>query len=144
MKQFLTALCLLATATLSAHQGVELGPSGGRILEFSKNETLHGEVTAKDGSFHVALLDKDMKPMTITDQSLTATKGDRKNPEKLAVEVKDNHFVLPMPKGEDYFVIFQFRPSAKGRAITARLHYDAANCSKCDQPEWLCACGAKN
>jgi len=43
MKTKLTLLALISTLTF-AHEGVERGPNGGRILEFSKNETMHGEV----------------------------------------------------------------------------------------------------
>ncbi len=134
----LAALCL--TLTVQAHQGVELGPNGGRILEFSKNESMHGEVVAKDGKFIVALLDKDMKPVAIKDQSLNATKGDRDNPEKLTVEVKDNHFVLPMLEGDEYVIILQYKDSPDAKKITARLSYDASICEECNQQEWLCKC----
>lgn len=145
MKSILKATSLLAALVISAtsalaHSGVELGPNGGRILEFSKNESLHGEVTAKDGKFYIALLDKDMKPVALADQVLTATSGDRNKPVKLEVTKSGNQFVVPMQKGDDYWVIFQFKPTAKGKAITARLHYDNSNCDACDSPEWLCKC----
>ncbi len=140
MKTKLIALITLLTASVYAHEGVELGPNGGRILELSKNESLHGEVTAKDGKFHLALLDKDMKPVAISGQTLTATGGDRDKPEKLSVETKDNHFIFPMQKGSEYTVILQFRADGKGKAVTARLPYNAANCDGCDAPEWLCKC----
>lgn len=141
MKSKLIALLILTTTSLlSAHEGVELGPKGGRILEFSKNETLHGEVTLKDGKFHVAVLDKDMKPLKIEKQTLSAISGDRKNPQKLAVEVKGDQFVVPALSGDDYYLVFQFKPAPDAKAVTARLHYNAANCSGCNSPEWLCKC----
>ena len=88
MKVLLTAfLCHFAMAFAAlGHGGVWIGPNGGRILEFSKNESMHGEVTVKDGKFHIAVLDKDMKPEKMGKQSLTATGGTREKPEKLAVE----------------------------------------------------------
>ena len=55
------ALSLTFVTSAAAHEGVELGPNKGRILEFSKNETLHGEVTLHQGQFRIAVLDKDMK-----------------------------------------------------------------------------------
>ncbi len=65
MKKTLTALILALTASFAfGHGDIELGPNKGRILEFSKNETMHGEVTEKDGKLHIALLDKDMKPVS--------------------------------------------------------------------------------
>lgn len=136
----LTAVLLLGVTRALAHGGVELGPNGGRILEFSKNHTLHAEVIAKDGFFHLALLDKDLKPVALKEQELTATTGDRKKPEKLAVEKKDGKFVVPMQKGEDFLTIFQFRESAAAKPVVARLEYDAATCSGCQHAEWLCKC----
>ena len=69
MKSKLIAFLLaLASPLAFGHSGVELGPNGGRILELSKNETLHGEVTLKQGKFHLALLDKNMKPVSPKDE----------------------------------------------------------------------------
>jgi hypothetical protein len=139
-KQLLTLLSSLAlTAAAFAHGEVELGPNGGRILEFSKNETMHGEVTARDGKFTIALLDKDMKPVALAEQELTATTGDKAKPEKLTVEKKDGKFVVPMVK-EGEWIIFQFREVAKAKPVTARLHYDTTICSACKAPEWICEC----
>ena len=67
MKQnLLTILGILTLgASALAHGDVELGPHGGRILEFSKNESMHGEVILKANEFHIALLDKDMKAVVL-------------------------------------------------------------------------------
>jgi hypothetical protein len=141
MKKTLTALLLAATAGLVfAHEGIELGPNKGRILEFSTNETLHGEVTQKDGMLHIALLDKDMKPVKVDAQSLVATAGTRSKPVKLEVTKSADGFTLPSP-GEGEWLILQYRESPDAKAITARLHYDTKNCAPCKNPEWRCACG---
>lgn len=138
--QLLTLLGSLAlTAGALAHGEVELGPNGGRILEFSKNETMHGEVTVKDGKFHIALLDKEMKPLALGAQELTATSGDKAKPQKLTVEKQDAKFVVPTVK-EGEWIIFQYKETAKAKPITARLLYDTKTCEKCDAPEWICKC----
>ena len=139
---FLAVLALGLTRSFG-HGDVELGPNGGRILEFSNNESTHGEVTVKAGKFHIALLDKNMKPVALEKQVLTATSGDREKPEKLAVEKADGHFVVPQLKGSEYWVIFQFKLTPEAKPITARLHYDEALCPKCKKGEWLCDCQAK-
>ena len=138
----LTLLAVLALGLTRSfgHGDVELGPGGGRILEFSKNESMHGEVTVKGGKFHIAVLDKDMKPVALEKQVLTATSGDREKPEKLAVEKADGRFVVPQLKGGDYWIIFQFKLTPDAKPITARLHYDEALCPKCKKGEWLCVC----
>ncbi|MBV6499208.1 MAG: hypothetical protein CJBNEKGG_01659 [Prosthecobacter sp.] len=133
-------LCLSLLASLSfAHEGVELGPNGGRILEFSKNETLHGELTVKDDRFHIALLDKDMKPLALAEQKLTATTGDREAPRKLEVGRDARGFVLPSVKPGEWLIL-QFRNSPDEKAVTARFEYNTATCEECQSPEWICKC----
>ena len=142
-KQLLTLLSSIAlTAAALAHGEVELGPNGGRILEFSKDETMRGEVTVKDGNFQIALLDKAMKPVALGAQELTATSGDREKPEKLTVEKKDGKFVVPTVK-EGGWIIFQFRETAKATPVTARLQYETGACGECKKPEWLCICASE-
>lgn len=140
----LIALCSAGPQTMRAHSDAKIGPNGGRVLEFSTNQTVHGEVVEKDGMFHIALLDKEMKPMPIEKQTLTATTGDRNKPEKLAVETKDGKFVAPIQKGGDHWTIFQFRETPEAKPVTARLHYIAKKCSECSKPDWLCECATKN
>jgi hypothetical protein len=139
MKNPLIAILILLSATAAAHEGVELGPNGGRILEFSTNETLHGEVTVKGDTFHIALLDKDMKPLPIDQQTLTATNADRKNPKKLEVTSTPTGFTLPLLPSGDWLIV-RFKENAQAKAITARFEYDTTNCEGCNQMEWLCAC----
>lgn len=142
MKSKLTLLILALTASFAlAHGGVEIGPKGGRILEFSKNETMHGEVTAKDGKFQITLLDKDMKPLPVTSQFLTATSGTGAKPMKLDVERTDAGFAIPLIK-EGQMLILQYRETENAKPVTARFKYDTSNCDACDNPEWLCKCEA--
>ena len=50
MKTKLTAIIIALTAGFAfGHGDIELGPNKGLILEFSTNETMHGEVTDKNG-----------------------------------------------------------------------------------------------
>ena len=139
MKTKLITLLSLLTVAAFAHEGVELGPNKGRILEFSKNETMHGEVTVKGDKFHIALLDKDMKAVTMTEQTLTATTGDRDKPVKLTVEKDAKGFVVPLVKAGEWLIL-QYKNAPKAKAITARLEYNTATCEECKKAEWLCEC----
>ncbi len=140
MKTKLTPLILALTAGFAfGHGDLELGPNKGRILEFSANETLHGEVTPKDGKLHIALLDKDLKPVEVADQSITATAGTRQKPVKLDVAKDDKGFTLPAPESGQWLII-QFREGPDSKPVTARFEFDATVCGECKSPEWLCSC----
>ena len=144
MKKHILALLgsLALTAAAFAHGDIAIGPNGGRILEFSKNQTVHGEVTVKGGKFHIAVLDKAMKPVALGEQTLTANGGPTGKAEKLAVEKSGDRFVLPLLKSGDWLIV-QFKENAKAKAVTARLQYDTSACPKCKAEEWLCVCAAE-
>lgn len=138
----LTTFLLPGLSRALGHGGVELGPNGGRIVEFSRNESLHGEVLLKDGKFSVGLLDKDMKPIEVKDQSLTVYGGDRNKPEKPTVTRENGRFVFPALKGDTYELVLRFKPGPGAAVVTARFTFDATPCGSCKQPEWLCKCPA--
>jgi hypothetical protein len=140
--QFIPLLFTLIASAASvalAHEGIELGPNKGRIVEFSTDETLHGEVTLKDGKLHIALLDKDMKPVKPTTQKLTATAGTREMPQKLEIARDAAGFTLSTP-GEGEWLILQYKAAPDAKPITARIHFDTATCAPCGNSEWRCAC----
>ena len=139
MKSKLILLVTLITSLAFGHEGVELGPNGGRILEFSDNETMHGEVTVKGEQFRIAVLDKDMKPVAMAAQTLTATTGDRAKPVKLEVTKDAKGFVIPVVKPGEWLIV-RYKETADAKAITARFEYNTANCEECQAPEWLCKC----
>ncbi len=143
MRNSIIAIVIALTADFAlAHEGIELGPNKGRIVEFSTDETMHGEVTLKDNSLHIALLDKDMKPVKVAVQSLSATAGTRQDPVKLTVTATEGGFSLPAP-GDGEWLILQYKEAPDSKAITARLHYEIKTCAPCGRPEWRCACAGK-
>lgn len=139
MKTKLILLVTLITSLAFGHEGVELGPNGGRILEFSDNETMHGEVTVKGDQFHIAVLDKDMKPVSMAAQTLTATTGDRAKPVKLEVTKDAKGFVIPVVKPGEWLIV-RYKETADAKAVTARFEYNTTTCEECKAPEWLCKC----
>ena len=142
-KYIISAFALLTTGfTALAHGDMEFGPNGGRLVEFADAGGLHAEVTLKGNEFVVGLYDeKTKKAVPPQSHALTVTHGDRSNPQKLAVEKKDDGFVVPKPAGDDFWLILQVKP-AGGKTKTARLHYEAKICGECNKAEWLCACGS--
>ena len=138
MKTKLILLTLITSLTFG-HEGVELGPNKGRILEFSKDETMHGEVIVKGDQFHIALFDKDMKPVAMAEQTLTATTGERDKPVKLVVEKDAKGFVVPIVKEGDWLIL-QYKDAPNAKSVTARLEYNTSECEACKKAEWLCEC----
>ena len=139
----LAALIYFAPIEALAHSDRELGPNGGRILELSSNQSLHGEVTLTNGMFHVAILDKEMKPVSLKEQTLTVSGGSRLNPQKPVVKKEGDRFVFPELKGDNYLLVFQFKEHPQAKTVTARFEYDASKCPACKKGEWLCDCGVK-
>lgn len=142
LPQFLSALALAllaATGTALAHGDVELGPNGGRLVEFGEKNPLHAEVVLKDGQFVIGLYDEDAKKeVPLAEQELTAT--ERSSGKKLTVEKKDGKWTLAKPAGKDFWVILQLKDKPGAKAKTGRLHYDETNCPDCNSPEWICRC----
>jgi len=103
---------------------------------------MHGEVTEKDGKLHIAVLDKDMKPVAIAAQEITATAGTRDKPVKVEVTKEASAFSIPAPKVGEWLIL-QYKETADSKSITARLHYDTKVCGPCGNPEWRCACSEK-
>jgi hypothetical protein len=87
----------------------------------------------------IALLDKDMKPVKIDAQSLTATAGTREEPVKVDVTKNESDFTIHAPE-PDQSIIIQYKETPDSKTITARLHYNTKTCDPCKQPEWRRAC----
>jgi hypothetical protein len=141
-----TLLKLVVAAALAtpafAHQEIEIGPHGGRVFKLESKATPHLEVAAKDGRFVVYVLDAKDQPTPVGERVLTITAGERSKPEKLAVEKSAEAFTAPIPKGEEFPVVFQIRETSAAKPLTARLNYNAKPCPECKKPEWMCDCGS--
>ena len=136
-KLFVLLTSLGIAISAYGHGDVEIGPKGGRILALDEDGTSLAEISVKNGKFRVEVLDKDMRPVPLTEQVLTVTVGDRAKPEKLPVEkVEGKYFESPTVKPGQW-VIFQFRQQPKAKPFTARLEYDTRLSSDGKTPFWL-------
>ncbi len=145
MKHKLATILTLALSlcTASAHEHITVGPGQGRIAYLDSTTTPSAEFNAKDGKARITLLDKDLKAIPLSEQILVITAGERGSAAKLAVTKEGNEFVAPLPKGEDYWCIFQLKEKPAAKSITFRVHYNATICAECKKPEWICLCGNK-
>lgn len=141
----LISLTLTTTALLS-HERLTIGPNGGRFLAIDSVATPRAEVIlTPEHRFQITFFDADRKPLPLADRKLTVTAGDRSNAKKLATEPKaDALLTEPAPEGSDYYLILQLREPGAAKSIPIRMHYNAAVCGECHQPEWLCTCGMEH
>jgi hypothetical protein len=122
-----------------AHGDIDLGPNGGRLVEFRGHGSLHAEFVLKNDSFIVSLYDeKSKKEIPVTGQALTITH--KESGKELSAELKDGKWILTKPAGDDFWLILQLKENDTEKAKVGRLHYDGANCSGCNKAEWLCQC----
>ncbi len=145
MKRILTralglALTLLLPVAAHAHGKVEIGPNQGRLLEFSADDSLRGELVLKDGVFSVGLLDKELKPLSLDGRKLDVIGGERAKPETLKVETAGDKYTFPAPKTDGGYLILRFTPAPGAKVLTERFKYDTSVCSGCKRAEWLCTC----
>jgi hypothetical protein len=145
MKIHLTTLLTLALSllTATAHERMTVGPGDGRFAYLDSTTTPGAEFNVKDGTLHLTLLDKDLKPIPPTEQTVTITAGEKGAAQKLTVTKEGNDFVAALPKGEDYWCIFQLKETKGAKSITFRVHYLAEICADCNKAEWRCTCGNK-
>jgi hypothetical protein len=144
MKRIITSLfaSLALVASALAHGGVELGPNGGRLVEFGDHNELHAEFVLKGDKFVVSLYDEGAKKeVPVKDQVLVVTH--KESNKKLTPELKDGKWTIAKPDGGDFWLILQLKDNAKAKAKNGRLHYDASICSKCKAQEWICKCEAE-
>ncbi len=132
-----------AVGTVAIPVGDPADHEGGcPISEGAENQTIVEFITAKDGKLHIVLPDKDIKPVKVEAQSITATGGTREKPVKLEVTKSENGFIIMAPKSGEWLIL-QYRESSSAKPITARMNYDQKACGTCKSPEWLCACASK-
>ena len=145
MKLKLTAILALALSlfTAAAHERITVGPGDGRLAYLDSITTPSAEFNVKDGKVRITLLNKELKAIAPTDQSLAITAGKQGSAKKLVVTKEGNEFIATLPEGEDYWCIFQLKETKTAKPITFRVHYRSAVCAECSKPEWRCICGNK-
>jgi hypothetical protein len=140
-KRLATLLLTFVTITVSAfaHGDNKIGPNGGRLIQFSDKNPIRAEFVMKGEQFIITLFDHvTKKEIPVTGQQLTITHKEANK--KLAPELKAGKWTVSKPAGDDFWLIVQLRENTGAKSMTGRLHYDAAKCPACGEPEWLCRC----
>jgi len=129
-------LCASLVTAVAAEKKVEAGPKGGRILE--KTSPKAEFVVEKDHSVTIVFYGADLKPIAVTDQSVTVVAGKA----KLEFEKKGDVLVskTKLPEGDGYNVVVQFKQTADAKPLNLRFKLDMHTCGECKRAEYACTC----
>lgn len=142
MKKYIVnalAVVLLSSAIYAAEK-VEAGPRGGRLLA---TETPRPEFfVEKDRTVSIAFYDANQKQVPAGAQSVTAIAEAKTGRKKLEFEKKGDLLVSksPLPEGNGYTVVVQYRPTADARPKNFRVPLNMETCGGCDRAEYACTC----
>lgn len=133
------AVILLSSAAY-ADEKVEAGPRGGRLLatEAPRPEFF----VEKDRTVSIAFYDANQKQVPAGAQSVTAIAEAKTGRKKLEFEKKGDLLVSksPLPEGNGYTVVVQYRPTAEARPKNFRVPLNMETCGGCDRAEYACTC----
>lgn len=138
------ALCIgLFTASAADKDGQnhKVTPKGGRLLE--KTEPHAEFVVEKDRSVTINFYNHDMKPVAVTDQTVTVIADAKSGKATLQFEKQGDTLVskTKLPEGDGYNVVVQFKQTAEAKPQNFRLKLDLATCGECKRAEYGCVCG---
>lgn len=135
----LLSITVVATATAFAGKPIP-GPKGGKIVT---TEAPHVELfVAPDRTVVVSFYDKDLKPITIADQLVSAVVEAKSGKANLSFIVKNGGLVSsnPLPEGDGYRIVLQVRDNAQARPKNYRIEYHDEVCGECKRAEYACIC----
>lgn len=121
------------------HQKVG-GPKGGRLLD---NTHPRAEFyVEKDNTATITFYDEALKPVAVTEQSVTVIA--EANGDKTQLEFEKNGEVLvskgKLPEAEGSNLVVQFRRSAEAKPINFRFALEKGLCGMCQRAEYACIC----
>jgi hypothetical protein len=135
------SLAILALGVNMAHaEKVIGGPKGGRLLE---NEGVRAEyLVEKDRTVTINFYDAKLKPVAITDQSVTAIAEVKDNKTKIEFEKKGDSLVskTALPEGSGYNVVVQLKNTPDAKAKNFRIPLNLEMCGGCKFAEYACTC----
>lgn len=126
LRILIAAVAIVAGSSSLAHEAVTIGPNGGRVIYLDATAIPNVEVFINaEGRAEISLLDKDRKPISLSDHSITVTAGPRAEAKKLTVEKQGAKFVTDkVPDGAPYTIVLQLKEAPSGKSLLARLNYD--------------------
>jgi len=134
------AITLLSAIGLHAHENIESGPNGGRVLTTTEPRAEFLVTPAR--KVQITFLGEDGKPVPPTNEVVTVTTGDRSAPTKLTFSPANGSLLSDqsIPEGNNFPVVTQIKPTAEAKATVAKFTLNLTTCSGCNHPEYACTC----
>lgn len=143
MKIRLVSLILLACGGLlsaSAAEKIVAGPKGGRLLNVASH---HAEfLVTPERKVEITFYDEDLKPVVHGAHKATVIAEAPGGRQTLNLTETPHGFasVDPLPAGEPYRVVVQFRTGPQQRAQNHRIDLSLETCGECQHAEYACIC----
>ncbi len=141
-------LRLLAVAALvfsaplaSAHETIQAGPNGGRLL--TKIKPRAEFLLTAERKVQITFVGEDGNPIAPAEQVVTVTTGDRAAPTKLSFSKTVTGLLsdAAVPAGNNFPTVVQIKANPEAKAAVARFNLNTAICPGCKNPEYVCICG---
>jgi hypothetical protein len=117
------------------------GPKGGRLLE---NAAPRAEFfVEKDHTVTITFYDADLKPVPVSEQSVSVIAEAKEGKTKLEFEKKGDLLVSKgkLPEGDGYNLVVQVKQAPEAKPQNFRIKFDQKICNECKRPEYACICG---
>lgn len=137
----LTAACLvLAGLPLTAHEKIEAGPRGGRML--SNSQPPAEFLVTADRKVEIRFVGADGKVVPPAEQVVTVTTGERSAPVTLTFTKTGDTLVSDraLPDGDMLPAVVQIRPRPGAKAAVSKFTVNLAVCPGCQRAEYACTC----
>ncbi len=149
MKTLLTLLTLtgvfcVASPTLNAEMSHDHdrvgGPKGGRLLE--NTEPRAEFYVEKDRMATITFYDDTLKPVAVSEQSVTVIVETKGNKSTVEFEKKGDVLVSKnaLPEGHALNLVVQFKQTADDKPLNLRFVYEDHVCDVCKRAEYACIC----
>jgi hypothetical protein len=116
------------------------GPNNGRmIMEVEP----HAEFfITKDRKIQITFVDDDGKMVPVDKQKVSIICGERANPTKMKMEIKDGILISSnvIPEGNDYPTVITFKVTPDAKSVREKFNLNMSECPTCDNKEYHCDC----
>jgi hypothetical protein len=137
----LSLLALALLVPLAHADKIVAGPKGGRLLEAPPH---HAEFfVSADRHVEINYYNGNSQPVDHAGHTVSVVVEKPGARQTLTMTPRAHGFVSaePLPAGEPYRVVVQFRTGPQAKAINYRIDFNPEKCGECGYAEYACTCG---